>query len=215
MEAEARQLKVEAWTAGEGVALEYYRYPPGPAESIPKHSHDEYQLCLGLDFPGQYRYRGKQLAVPVGSLTVVHPGEAHSASDPHDRQTPSTWRLLYVEPKLMAEAASEVAGRENGEPFLPEPVATDGDLVAEFLGLHLALEGSAEKLERDSRLLMALARLVERRAERAPLRRRGFGRERRAVRLAREYLEDNLAENVSPGCTTVREPTGTASCFPR
>ncbi len=79
--AEEPRYGVEAWLR-EGLLLEKYRYAPGPAEELPKHSHDEYQICLSLDFPGVYGYRGATHAVPVGSLSVVHPGEVHSARDP-------------------------------------------------------------------------------------------------------------------------------------
>ena len=61
--AEEPRYGVEAWLR-EGLLLEKYRYAPGPAEELPKHSHDEYQICLSLDFPGVYGYRGATHAVP-------------------------------------------------------------------------------------------------------------------------------------------------------
>jgi hypothetical protein len=56
--AEETRYGVEAWLR-EGLLLEKYRYAPGPAEELPKHSHDEYQICLSLNFPGVYGYRGR------------------------------------------------------------------------------------------------------------------------------------------------------------
>jgi hypothetical protein len=49
---------VKAWSRG-GLLLEKYRYAPGPAQELPKHSHEEYQICLSLNFPGVYDYRGR------------------------------------------------------------------------------------------------------------------------------------------------------------
>lgn len=132
--------------------------------------------------------------MPVGSLSVIHPGEVHSARDPEERLTPSSFRMMYVEPVLLGEAAAQVAGRREALPFFRDPIILDKDLAWEFLGLHMALEGAAPSLEQDARLLSVLTRLVERhagiRSSPPP------GRERRAVRLAREYLEDNLRESV-------------------
>lgn len=190
---------IRAWSHGETV-FESYRYAPGPASESAKQSHEEYQVCLSLDFPGEYRYRGGRHAVPIGSLSVIHPGEAHSSQDPHDRETAATYRLLYVRPSAMQEAASAaVAGRYRGLPTFPEPVFLDMILARDFLDLHIASEASASRLEQDSRLLGVLTRFVSRRADaRATL--APPGRERRAVRLAREYLEDNLTESVSLEC---------------
>lgn len=185
---------VEAWLHG-GLLLEKYRYAPGPAEELPKHSHEEYQICLSPDFPGVYGYRGTNHAVPVGSLSVVHPGEVHSARDPRERLAPSSFRMMYAEPGLLEQAATEVAGRVETQPFFRDPIIVDRSLAWDFLRLHVALEGVAPRLEQDTLLLRVLTRLVERHAGARPS--PPPGREHRAVRLAREYLEDNLGRGVS------------------
>ncbi len=158
---------INAWSH-DGVLLEHYRYAPGPADSIPKHSHDEYQFCLSLDFPGEYRYRGASHGVPVGSLSVIHPGEVHSARDPEYRRTVATYRMLYASPALLGEAATEVAGRETNEPFFEAPVILDRELAWSFLRLHLSLGEKTDRLEQDSRLLLVLTRFVERHADTRP-----------------------------------------------
>lgn len=191
--AEETRYGIQAWLRG-GLLLEKYRYAPGPAEELPKHSHGEYQICLSLDFPGVYRYRGTSHAVPVGSLSIVHPGEVHSARDPEERLAPSSFRMMYAEPDLLAEAATEVAGRGEAQPFFRDPIILDRGLAWDFLRLHVALEGAAPRLEQDTRLLCMLTRLVERHAgvSLSP----PPGGEHRAVRLTREYLEDNLGRGV-------------------
>jgi len=185
----------EAWLRG-GLVLEKYRYRPGPAQELPKHSHVEYQICLSLDFPGVYGYRGASHAVPVGSLSVVHPGEVHSARDPVERRTPSSFRMMYAEPGMLARAATEVTGRKEAEPFFRDPIVQDKSLARDFLRLHVALEGAAPALEQDVLLLCVLTRLVERHAGVRPS--PGPAREHhRAVKLAREYLEENLGRSIS------------------
>lgn len=193
-ETEDARYGIEAWMRG-GLILEKYRYGPGPAEELPEHAHDEYQICLSLDFPGVYRYRGASHAVPVGSLSVIHPGEVHSARDPEDRRSASSFRMMYADPARLAEVATEVSGRDEAQPFFRAPILLDEELAWDFLRLHVALEGKAATLEQDARLLSVLARLVERHAgvRSSP----PAGREHRAVKLAREYIEDNLAESVS------------------
>lgn len=187
--------QVRAWSFRD-VLLEHYRYAPGPAAELPRHSHEEYQFCFSLDFPGEYHYRGSRHGVPVGSLSVIHPGETHSARDPFDRGSFATYRMMYAAPGLLRTAASELAGRAAGEPFFAAPIILDGKLAGSFLELHRALEESASELERGSRLLDVLSLFVQRHAD-TRLSPRVAGRERRAVKLVREYLEDNPAENVS------------------
>lgn len=131
---------IEAWLRGE-LLREKYRYAPGPAEESPKHSHDEYQICLSLDFPGVYGYRGASHAVPVGNLSVIHPGEVHSARDPEERLTPSSFRMMHVEtPKSARTFNTPAAGRvifrgivlgegragwkTRGPPIKPPPIKT-------------------------------------------------------------------------------------------
>ncbi|MGH3149025.1 MAG: helix-turn-helix domain-containing protein [Rubrobacter sp.] len=188
---------VKAWPFGEDVVLESYRYAPGPAAELPRHSHGGYQIGLSLNFPGEYRYRGASHAVPVGSLSVIHPGEVHSARDPQDRLTPAEYRMMYAKPELLGDAAAEVSRREKASlPFFPNPTILDRDLAWNFLKLHATLEGSASRLEKDSRLLTVLARFIQRHTDTRPSPRLA-GEERRAIQQVREYLEDNHACNVS------------------
>jgi AraC-like DNA-binding protein len=166
---------VKAWSFGEDVVLESCRYAPGPAAELPKHAHEEYQICLSLNFPG----------------------EVHSARDPKDRRDRAEYRMMYASPNLLGQVAAEIDGRETASPpFFPNPVLLDGDLARRFMKLHAALEGSASRLEKDSRLLSVLACFLLRHADMRPSP-EPPGSEHRAVKLVRGYLEDNLGENVS------------------
>jgi AraC-like DNA-binding protein len=186
---------VRAWSDG-GVLLESYRYAPGPAAETPRHSHGDYQLCLSPNFPGEYRYRGESHAVPVGSLSVIHPGEIHSAHDPRDREIFAEYRMVYAKPSVFQRVVAEIAGHEGGLPTFPAPVVLDEHLARSFFGMHSVLEGAASALKKDSHLLSVLSEFVVRWAnERLSPKR--LGNEPRAVGLAREYLEDDPAENVS------------------
>ena len=191
----AGRHEIEAWARG-GLLLEVSRYAPGPAGEIPKHSHEGYQICLSLDFPGEYRYRSERHPVPVGSLSVIHPGEVHAARDPHDRGSTATYRMMYAEPALLGGVAAQVSGHEGGDPPFFRPVILDRDLAGRFLALHESLHRPTPELAWDSLLLSVLATFVSRHSEARPSSTTPVGRERRAVRLARERLEDGLAEDV-------------------
>lgn len=175
--------------------MELYRYAPGPAATLPKHTHEQYQLGFSMNFPGEYTYKGTRHPVPAGSLSVIHPDEAHSARDPEDRRVPASFLMMYVEPETFQAAAEEVAGRRTGMPYFRSPVILDEDLSRIFAVLR-STSGPTSLLERDSRLLSVLTEFVRRHADTRPFWRNRVG-ERGAVKLVKEYLEDNYSENIS------------------
>lgn len=195
MGSEPGRHTIKAWSH-EKVLLESYRYAPGPAAEIPKHSHGDYQFCLSLNFPGEYHYRGERLAVPVGSLSVIHPGEMHSSRDPQNREIFAEYRMVYAKPSLLGRVATEISGRERGLPSFPDPIIFDEHIAAGFFGAHSALEGPASTLEKDSRLLSVFSEFVARHTSER-LSPKPVGKEPWAVEVAREYLEDDPAGNVS------------------
>lgn len=176
--------------------LEWHRYAPGPAGTDALHAHDTYQVCLSLDFPGEYRYWGSRHPVPVGSLSIIHPGEVHAARDLADRQRSTTFRLLYAAPRLLQEAAATISDRPATAPFFAEPVIRDHDLAARFRRFHEATAAPTTRLDPDTRLLSLLTGLLVRHADT----RFGLpwiGRERHAVSLVRDYLEAHYADDPS------------------
>jgi len=92
---------VRAWTFQETL-LEFYRYTPQQPEKLPAHSHDKYQLCLSVNYPSEYWYRKTTRFVPIGSQSIIHPGEMHSGTerDMCNHWVPATFRMMYVIPLL-------------------------------------------------------------------------------------------------------------------
>ena len=178
----ASAVSTRAWTT-EGVLYEAYRYGPGPAEELPRHAHAEYQLALSFGFPGEYEYRGARHPVPVGSLTVLHPGEAHTVRDPRDRDVTATYLMMYVPPALFER-----------QPFLSQPVILEPSLVRLATALHGASRDGGDALRHDELRAELLARLLDRAAG-APRddepRRRGV---RRGVVRAQRHLEVRFGE---------------------
>ena len=178
------------------VVVECYRYPPGPAGTVPSHSHEEYQLCLCIGSVSRYRYRGGWILVPPGTLSVLMPEEVHTASEAGDRGEPTEYRVLYAGPDQLREVATAMGGRRSGLPFFADAVLRDDDLSKRFQQLHAAFQGASCQLGRDVGLLSMLVALVRRHAHSPAMREPPTG-PRRAVLLARAYLEDNHAANVS------------------
>jgi AraC-like DNA-binding protein len=178
------------------VILEWYRYPPGPAGTVPSHSHEEYQLCLCFGSASRYRYRGGWIVVPPGTLSVLMPDEVHTTSEAEDRQELTQYRVLYAGPDQLREVAAAMGSRRSGLPFFADAVLCDDDLSRRFLRLHVAFEGASAQLGRDIALLSMLGALVCRHA-RTPDVRESLTGAGRAVQVARAYLEDNHAANVS------------------
>ena len=174
---------IRAWS-NEGVLYEAYRYAPGPADELPRHAHAEYQLALSFDFPGEYEYRGARHRVPVGSLTVLHPGEAHAARDPRDRDVDATFLMMYVP-----------ASAFERQPFIVEPVIRERSLVRLATAVHAASRNDDEVLRHDELRAELLARLAERGGGARGDDRRPKSARHGVVR-ARRHLEERSAERV-------------------
>ena len=185
---------IRAWSQGD-VLYERHRYAPGPASELPRHAHAEYQLCVAFGFPGEYHYRGGRHPVPIGTLTVLHPGEAHVVRDPYDRDAAATYLMMYVTPGGFAEVASQIAGRVQPDPFFGEPVVSDSDLVRLFVALSIASRRAGPGLLADELLVELLTRMVERHTRVRGDDRRPRGA-RAAVARARAYLEERYDEPI-------------------
>lgn len=172
----------------------------GVARVVARHWHEEYQLCLVEDGPGDLVYRGARHETPAASLFVVHPGEIH-ANHAHERRGCS-YRTLLVEPTVMRRAAADVFGREGSAPFIVAPVLFEPGTIRLFARLHASLEGvegAASSLERESLLALFAARLVERFGERRVASSCAGELKRVGVARACEFLQEHYAENVSLG----------------
>jgi AraC-like DNA-binding protein len=193
MESNERRDVIELWRPHDLNQLEVRR-GFSVARPVPRHWHEEYQLCLIQSGAGDLTYRGSSLPTPPASLFIVHPGEVHS-----NRAFDSlgvSYRMIFVDAESMRYAASEVRGKETGVPFFPTAVIFDQDIIGRYLSLHYALEQPSSSLERHTLLLNFLATLIQRFAENRT-RTRAPGLERQAVGRALDYLSEHYAENIS------------------
>lgn len=184
---------IEVWRPHDLTELELRR-GFGVARPVPRHWHEEYQLCLIQSGPSELNYRGASHLTPPASLFIIHPGEVHS-NRAHDTAGCS-YRTIFVDAELMRRAAADVHRKESGLPFFAPAVIFDKEALQKYLNLHFALERPSSSLERQSRLLDLLALLIVRFAGTPPPPRL-CGVERQAVGRARDYLVEHYAENVS------------------
>jgi AraC-like DNA-binding protein len=93
-------------------------------DAYARHRHDTYAVGLTLFGVQRFWYRGAERVSLPGQIIVLHPDEVHDggAGD----ETGLSYRMLYVEPALIAEALDEAAA----PPFVAEPVINDAPLAA-------------------------------------------------------------------------------------
>ena len=186
-----------AWRL-DNISLELYRYSPRKPEKLPAHCHDDYQLCLSVSYPSEYLYRKSVHRVPVGSLSVIHPGELHGGTgqDIGDHQTLIEFRMLYIPPQAMRQAIEESEPRPNHLPFFADFIICQPDLLQAFLHFHRTSQAGTSRLSQDLQLQACLRQLAQQGGDYS-LTPRSTGEERAAVRQVREYLHEHYAENVS------------------
>jgi AraC-like DNA-binding protein len=120
------------------------------------HRHDTYAVCVTETGVQTFDYRGRTEHSLPGQVTVLHPDE------PHDGRPGAAggfgYRIVYVEPARIADAARAIRGRPAPLPFVPEPVRDSPTLVAAVLD---AFRAPAEPLALDAVVLRLAEGLLE------------------------------------------------------
>ena len=155
--ARPNQHRVRVWRTL-GLELEDHQQAPGRAGKTPRHVHDTYQICVSLNFPGNYHYRRANHSVPVGAISVIHPGELHAAYDPHDREQYAHYRLFYVAPAILRSWIGYDMDTARPDPFFAQPIITDQVLTHRLVQSHEA----SSRGEGEDALLATLSQLIHR-----------------------------------------------------
>ena len=194
--AKQEQNIVKAWTF-QNTLLELYHYRPEKPEKLPAHCHDDYQFCFSVNYPSEYIYRKSVRFVPVGSLSVIHPGEMHSGTgrDIGDGKGPVTFRMMYVQPLVMTQLLRDAFNQPESLPYFADLIVLDEAIAYLFTRFHNAFRGTASRLQQDEWLQSFLVVLLQKYAD-SRLVTTSFGQERLAVRQVRDYLHTHYADNV-------------------
>jgi AraC-like DNA-binding protein len=177
--------KIAAWSSRVGL-VEEYEYPCGPAGAAAMHVHREVQICLSLDFPGRYSYRGTIHEVPVGALSILDSWEPHACSDPCDRDRLSHYVMLYVDP-----VAFRTAVDRPPTAAIDMPIRTDPSILRSFRTLYRALSRDDSVLLQDERYQDLAHAVVGHggRVTRDPT--------RGALQQARDFIAANAAHRIT------------------
>ncbi len=164
-------------------------------QSFTKHIHDCFAIGVIEQGALKFSYRGEKVVVPSGHINLVIPGEAHDGSALSNEGW--TYRMFYLKPQLLEQAAHEITGKVQQTPFFTAGVIKDDKLAGFIRKFHFLLENSTIPLiEQESYLLTMLTEFISRHGDER-LRVRGVGKENQAVNLAREYIENTYTQNIS------------------
>jgi AraC-like DNA-binding protein len=127
------------------------------AHAFGRHIHDEFGIGL-IDRGAQKSASGRgQVEAGPGDMITVNPGEVHDGR-PFD-DSGRRWRMLYVAPPRLLEAAGDVAPGTAFE--FTMPVIRDALLATRFNTLFDAARAQGQGLRSETALLGLIARLLK------------------------------------------------------
>ena len=150
------------------------------------HRHDTYAIGVTLHGVQSFRYRGTTHHSLPGQVIVLHPDELHDGGA--GTEDGLRYRILYLEPSLMLDCLDGAS-----LPFVRDAVVTDRGFCTTLLSALGPIDQELDDLflgDFIAQLMQGLARHAGQPAK--PLMRPAW----RAARLARDYLEDNMARSV-------------------
>lgn len=157
--------------------------------SFARHTHETYGIGL-VERGAQKSASGRGVVeAEAGNTITVNPGEVHDGAPLGDK--PRAWRMLYMQPAIVAAAAKDIFEGHSREEF-HAPVLED-ERIAGLVSSTFAvlLDTDAASLGRDERLLLLLAAVLhERILQSAPI-------ASSAVLRARDRLDGDPAMAVS------------------
>ncbi|MET2829370.1 AraC family transcriptional regulator [Mesorhizobium shangrilense] len=150
------------------------------------HRHDTYAIGVTLHGVQSFRYRGTTHHSLPGQIIVLHPDELHDGGA--GTEDGLRYRILYLEPSLMLDCLEGAS-----LPFVRDAVLTDPVFCTTLLSALGPIDRELDDLfvtDFVAQLMQSLARHAGQPAR--PMLKPAW----RAARLARDYLEDNIARSV-------------------
>jgi AraC-like DNA-binding protein len=121
-----------------------------------KHRHDTYAICLTTRGVQAFDYRGVVEISTPGQVVVLHPDELHDGRAGTEKGF--GYRILYVQPALIFEAAQAICGHACPLPFVRSPVVASPKLSAALAG---AFHYGREPLAIDSLIVQLAQGLID------------------------------------------------------
>lgn len=144
---------------------------------------------LGFD------YRGEKLTACQGQINLADPGEVHNGFAMSE--TGWQYRMFYLGPGQLESILKEISKGWTGMPFFKKGVIRDAALARGIQALHRDFGNPRLSfLEKESRFYTMIVKLVDRHGPDRPK----FlvpGKEKKAVKEIREYIQANFASGVA------------------
>lgn len=164
----------------------------GITHEYPPHMHEAHSVGIILNgtettYCGGTSHKGHR-----GDLVLINVEEVHASKSAN-----SEYRLIKVCPAKLDGIARELGSPAFSRRYFPQVVVKDPLVARALLRLHLKLEQNISALEHESDFVSTISLLLTRQhsSYRAPQTK--GKREERHVKLVRDYLKANYAENVS------------------
>ena len=138
-----------------GVEIRYSSYGE---HAFKKHVHETYSIGVMEHGRTTFVLEGDTFVAEAGHMVVMNPLAVHSCNP--DPGVDMTYRMFYVGAEWLEEAAA-VPGLD-GPPRFGVPVLDDPELADHWRGLHEAVKEGADRLEKQSLLLVGLDMLLDR-----------------------------------------------------
>jgi AraC-like DNA-binding protein len=164
------------------------------------HAHEEFFIAITESGIATPRYRGGQHVIGPGELIVLNPEEAHAGGPPPDRQW--RYRSLYPGQDMMRSIMAEFPPGARLLPRFHGDAVRDPAVAVRLLRFcQLSEQPGSSQLERETLLTQGLVLLAARHAaspasSASPGEPVPAGHEPRAIRIARDYLDEHAAQNV-------------------
>ena len=166
--------------------------------SYSRHTHDEYAIGTLEQGRQTFHCRGGQHVTTPGSLILVNPDDLHDGQAAGAAGAAYRYRMVYIEPTLIAEALRE-ADLPGALPLFRAPVVRDPELATALSHFNHRTEQpeGLDALELETRLLHLVRALLQRHAASPPVRNPRAGRDTAIVRHACRYLDEHYAADPS------------------
>ena len=162
--------------------------------AYPRHSHDYYVISLIEHGRQSFTHKGTKYLTPPGGLILINPDTVHTGEGVDDQGF--ELRSLYPTTSHMQMAVYELTGLQHEVPFFKNVRVNDRWAMQSVLSLHKAIMQGASTLEYESLFLSTLTQLIRSYADISYAEQKP-GDEKKAIRQARQYIEEFFAGGVS------------------
>ena len=186
---------VKFWRDPDLAGVETYRVCQ-TRHVFPRHAH-EGVYSIGLMEVGASYCLGQETddtLIRAGHVALINPGQVHSGV-PYKKQ-PVSYRMLYLDSDFVARAAADALERNDVLPELRPNVVGDSALFESLSKVCDIVADESDLFEKESLVTLAVGRLVSEYSGVRPLE-RPRGANRRAVRIAKEFLASSLDEKIT------------------